>query len=299
LGQLVKKQLGLDLENIKLKEIELDDQLIPNLKRKSPKFELFKQENKTNALFYRNSSDNVNFLTLDSTRQVVAIMPNIFKHVQVSYLIVKKSGDNFAIEASLLGCESTCFFRDHAISPNGCRSLLIIADSNLNLLNYKPMNSGFYLAANSSHLLCIDRSYKVSYYDSNLDSAFTPKLAIDNERTAGVRFHDIEMSDEYLFMLGDDRLLRIFELEEFARVKEISVDADQMKLVSGDYLAVFSTTSGRLCLYGQFDDFSLEKEIEIDFEEEIDDDDGLMVARDKTRSLTLYNSTKIKYFDFD
>ena len=96
-------------------------------------------------------------------------------------------------------------------------------------------------------------------------------------------------------MLSNYKRLTIFDIIEFAQVKEINVNADQMKLVSNDFLALYDSTSRKIYLFGQSDDFTLEKEINLANKIET----GLWLASDKTRSLSFYNQTQLKYFDFD
>jgi hypothetical protein len=147
LGSLIKKHFGFDLENFK--EIKLNNHVTQNY---WANLHLFKQKNKTNTVFYMDSDYYVNFVTFDNTGRVVSLIPHLFTNIQINTLNVTKFGNNYVIYANYTSQYSTCYFNNKPISLKGGQSLLILADSCLNLVKYESKNSAIHLAANSSNL---------------------------------------------------------------------------------------------------------------------------------------------------
>ena len=90
-------------------------------------------------------------------------------------------------------------------------------------------------------------------------------------------------------------LISIWIWSQLFAVFFVNVNAYQMKLVSNDFLALYDSTSRKIYLFGQSDDFTLENEIDLANKIEA----GLSLVRDKARSLSFWNQTKLMYFDYD
>ncbi len=103
------------------------------------------------------------------------------------------------------------------------------------------------------------------------------------------------MSETHLFVLCSTGKLKIFDLERFELTKEIEVNADKMKLVSPDHLALFDTDSCMAYLFEQDCYFNLTEKFEFSNSLAV----GLKLASDKTKSLAFYNQTQMKYLSFD
>jgi hypothetical protein len=69
------------------------------------------------------------------------------------------------------------------------------------------------------------------------------------------------MSEKHLFVLCSASKLNIFDLEKFELTKEIDVNADQLKFVSTDYLALFGSASRRVYLFEPDGDFNSTQEL--------------------------------------
>ncbi len=136
------------------------------------------------------------------------------------------------------------------------------------------------MASNRTNLLCMDSLHRYSYFDSNLNNAIGPDLS---EVRCNMKIKktplDIEMSDKYLFLLYSSQILKIFDLKTFDLVHEIvNVNANQLKLVSTNYLAAFNSVTGMVYLYRQDDDFAFQENVNLAKSL----DAGLILVRDKT-----------------
>ncbi len=172
---------------------------------------------------------------------------------------------------------------------------MLFVDEQFNYIKHQTFSSMFtHLAANSSQFLYINAAHTFFLYDSNLSvnqSHLSNKVQANDSNTAS----DLEMSEKYLFVLCNTHKLKIFDLQTFDLVKEIDVNATQMKLVSTDYLALFNPTSRMMYFYSEDGDFALDEEVSL--AESIEA--GLTLAHDKTRFISFFNHNLIKYFDIN
>ncbi len=136
------------------------------------------------------------------------------------------------------------------------------------------------IIANSSLFLC--KAFLRNYcYDLNLHAIKKMPLLKLPMNVLGAETVNFKMSDRYLFALCIGEKLKIFGLPSFNRIREIDLNADQMKLVSTDYLALFDSKSRMVYLYEQDDEqISLAESIE----------DGFTLASDQNKSISFYNS---------
>ncbi len=104
----------------------------------------------------------------------------------------------------------------------------------------------------------------------------------------------IEMSEAFLFVLCSTQKLKIFDLKAFDLVIEIDTKANQMKLVSTEFFALYDSAWRILHLHSQ-DGFALVEKINLIGTIET----GLKLARDKTRFITFYNEKKMKFLDIN
>ncbi len=82
-------------------------------------------------------------------------------------------------------------------------------------------------------------------------------------------------------------------MKSFGLVKEIDVEATQMKLVSTDFISTFNPTSRMMYFYIQDGDFALDEEANL--AESIDA--GLTLAKDNTQLISFFNDTYVKFFN--
>jgi hypothetical protein len=301
LGLFDFRQIITDLESVK--EIQLCDQIVQNF---NSSLHLFKLENDTNAAFYIDYNYYLNMVTFDNSGQVINQNLNLFDNYQIVDLKVVKLGTYFSINVDFGADFDYEFFtfRGQEISfydildmgsGNYCQNILIIADEDLNYINHLNFYSMFkHMTANTLNLLCIDSSDQFSCYDLTLDLVMDHELDKVQKRITTSTL-DLEMSDTHLFILCNTHKLKIFDLKTCDLVQEISVSANQIRLVFTDHIALFDPTSRMLHLHNQNHDFALDEEISLD--KYIDA--GLTLARDKTKTFSFYNNTHMKFFTLD
>jgi hypothetical protein len=171
-----------------------------------------------------------------------------------------------------------------------CHTLLLTVDEDFNHITHEPLRYEFeYMAANNSTVLYIN-SRRIYWYNSKLSPIKGKELDVFSDNLGDQK--DFEMSDKYLFVLTKHQKFMIIDLKSSEVLEEIAVNADQLKLVSTDYLALFDSTSRMIYLYDQNEPFDFYEEVNLG--EAIEDDMELL--KDKSKYFTFYNETQMEYF---
>ncbi len=145
-------------------------------------------------------------------------------------------------------------------------------------------------AANNSNMMLITESSSY-FYDSDLN--VVQQYLLNNEideHIQGEVIYDVKMSESHLFILYANQRLKIFNLTPLDLVKAICVDGQRIKLISSRYLALFDFYEQTLYLYYQVKDL-LEKELHLNKSIWT----GLLLARDKTETVSFFDRTHIKW----
>jgi hypothetical protein len=305
LGSLVNKQLyiklSFDCEN--MKEIKFSNEIIPNNIYSG--LHLFKLANLTNSIFYIDTRMHVNVVTFDNSGGVVNRTMNLFNNDQIYKMKVVQSGNKYVIQA-FFNHNSTAYRlrqkKEVLEISNADRfyNLLLIVDEGLSYIRHIPLSSLIkHIAAKSSKLIGIDDNHQFVCYDLNLNTVKCQELLISVQKHIAQTALNMVMSETHLFVLCSTRKLKIFDLGNFELVKEIDVNADQMKLVSDDGLALFDSASRKVYLFEPGNDFSLNKEVSL--VRYIDTyfyaNLPVTLARDQTKSISFCNKTQVVCFD--
>jgi hypothetical protein len=295
LGSFGVKQLSFDFKN--MKEVMLN---CPNY---SSSVQLFKLENETNVAFYINFTNNyANMVNFDNAGQLVDQVPNLFTKCQTRNLKVIKQHDKYVIYVNVYNYHKSCIYDEVNITCMNaiglkCPGILLIANGSLKYITHLPTALTFqHIAANSSKLLCVDELHRFTCYRLDLRVVVSVGIQKVQDHVLATLV-SIEMNEDYLFALCSTQKLKIFNLARYDLVKEISINADQIKLVSTEFLALYDSTSRMLCLYNQGAEFEFALLEKINLVGSIET--GLKLARDKTRFISFYNEKKMKFLDIN
>jgi hypothetical protein len=105
---------------------------------------------------------------------------------------------------------------------------------------------------------------------------------------------DVEINDEYTFVLLRNHKLKIFDIKTNDLVKEIEVKADQIKLFPARYIGLFNSQSFIMVLY---DNINFEKQQELNFVKLVRP--GCKLSRDKTKFVSFYDSRSLFCYNLD
>jgi hypothetical protein len=294
LGSFVSKQLNFDFES--KTEIQLDNQIIQNYRSS---FHLFKLENETNAAFYITTSNQVNMFTFDNSGRVNSQIPNLF-NVQTTQMKMVKLSDTYLMHVSFSTNCASCFFKNQTIPlifPDGtyCHYLSVVLDEQFNYIRHERFKVLFtHMASNSSNMICAESSHKFSCYALNLNLIESQQLSKVQANVTNTTL-DLEMNEKHLFVLCNTKKLKIFDLKTFDLAKEIDTTANQMKLLSTDYLALFDSNSCTIYFYDQDLLFGLGENVNFLG----DTIDSLTLARDKTQTYSFFSQAQMKFYDFN
>jgi WD40 repeat protein len=146
-----------------------------------------------------------------------------------------------------------------------------------------------FMTANESSILCIDSSFNYYYRDKHFNNK--KDESFDKiEQEAGNTVLDIEMNEQYIFILYSTNKLKIFDTEKLDLVKEIDITANQIKLVSTSHFVLFDSTSRLIQLYDQCANFELLHNVDLSATIDI----GFRMAQDRTKHLTFFNHDVMK-----
>jgi hypothetical protein len=291
LGSLLKTSANFDFECFQ--KLEFSKEIVQNYRSN---FHLFKNGDGTNSVFYMDLSNYVNIATFDNNGQVNIQIQNLFNDTAVKQLKVVRLGEYYAIQVNLMLGVDTCHFRtQQKIALNNTRNCLFIINKKMNFVKHLQLSSiSMHMAANSSNLFCIDFSNQMFMYDSKLNLVQEEQLDILSG-LVGQNVVDVNMNDQNLFVLCDIQTLKIFNAKTLSLLKEISVNANIISLVSNDYLVLFNSTSRMIHLYDQNGPvFDLKESALLDDKIEA----GFVLASDKAKCFTFYNHTQMKYLTF-
>jgi hypothetical protein len=175
--------------------------------------------------------------------------------------------------------------------PETYENVLFIVDHDLIRKSLKKKNYELlHMAANNSNILCVDTDYNYYYYCMDLE-VITDKPLFLIKQAISSTIVNLEMNSQHLFFMCNTKQLKILSIESFELVKVIETDANQIRLISIDYILLYDSAKRCACLYEQYGDFNQLKEINLD--ESIED--GLCMNRGTSKRISFYNSTCIKY----
>jgi hypothetical protein len=292
LGFLAQKQLTPDLMN--LNEIKFHDRILQN---GDSCIGLFQNEDGTNVAFYIDQNNRLNMVSFNNSAQVLSRIPEICLNTEIKEIKVIKL-KSFYVFLFILDLVSTSFtFRNQNISlkyssESGFHGVLIQADEKLDYLKHHLTGSSkdMHVAANKYRLLYINSSSWIASYDFRHLSWIGSQVCNGVNESLDRQILDLEASDKHLFVLYSNQQLKIFQLKASCLVKEINVNANQLKLVSTDYLALFNSTSRTVYLYNQ--DRRFDKVKELNLTESIEP--GSKLSSDKTKFIAFYNNNQMK-----
>jgi hypothetical protein len=258
---------------------------------------LFKQEDESNAAFFIDNNYRVNYVRFDNSGHVIS-RRNLFSKLLIYEIKISKLREYYAILLQIGSESQGCNFQNKwLLNEDGSIRdyLALIADLDLNYVTHKPFDyMPKHVAANSFNFLYVDDSNLLFLCDKNLEivqKVGSKNIKIGTSKT----ILNIEMNDNHLFILWNNKKLRVHDLKTIRSVKEINVDAHQIKLVSTDYLALFNSTSRMMFFYDQDKDFDFE--VEVNLAKEIDA--NLTLVQDKTKKFTFFSKTKMKCINFN
>jgi hypothetical protein len=109
----------------------------------------------------------------------------------------------------------------------------------------------------------------------------------------------MRMNENHLFILckKNSSLLRIFDLNTCDLVKELEVEADQMKLVSTTHLILFDSDKQVLFLYNQSDDF--DKLEHVDLKPWLESEELNLSGCGTSSQILFYNQSCVKCTSFN
>ncbi len=159
LGLLVKKKLSVDFCG--LKDVIYSHKLLKNYSRS---LRVFKLENDINVAFYVDSDCVMNAAVFDNSDQVITRFSKLFYNMEKKQIEIVKLEGSFVFFVTFdVSGKYICF------EGYSSRRLLIKLDEQFNYVNHKILDSKIRcVTANSSLLIGIDSSYKVTSFDSDL-----------------------------------------------------------------------------------------------------------------------------------
>jgi hypothetical protein len=151
-----------------------------------------------------------------------------------------------------------------------------------------------HMAANSSDFLGFN-STNCYLYDSDLNARQNQQLAKLQTNVLESTV-DLEMSETCVFVLTDACILKIFDVNSFDPIMNIEVKANEIKLAGTDFIVLFNSRSEMMYVYEQGCFYTLREEFNLNLGGATA---GLfMLARDKTKFISLYNQNHLKMFNF-
>jgi hypothetical protein len=286
LGSLDFQQLGLDIENT-MKEVTFSQEFFEN-SQYGPN--ILRLENGSNVAYYSPGRQNhFNVVSFDDDGKVLKRHTNLFPQRKPNFSFTVQMNGNFVVNAFFNIDTRAVSFRRTVISLPQImedKCIAILTDQDFNYIRHMAYNDSHrnVVAANSSQILFIDGEV-VYFYDTSF------KLV--DRLSNGSIIVDAEMTDERLFALYGDNYLRIFDLKTLDLVKKLSMNFNwtQLGRVSNRFISLYKSKERMLYLYDQ-EDFEKAKEISV----EKTFGPGLTPAMDKTRFVTFYDQTRMKWF---
>jgi hypothetical protein len=153
------------------------------------------------------------------------------------------------------------------------------------VLDFKQL----FLTANESLIMCVDPSFNFYKYENNFNTIIDDSV-IKLKQEVGQTVIDLEINDQYIFVVCNTKKLKIFTIDKSDLVKELDITGNQIKLVSASHFILFDSTTRLIQLYDQCASFS--RLHEVDLAEKIDT--GFNIAHDRTKYLTFFNRNMIK-----
>jgi hypothetical protein len=303
LGTLTYQPVNFEISN--LKQLNLNTGIIKSYYSSAS---IFNNIDKNNYAFFINSSYYLNMICFDNDGKVIRENVNALyysggsTYSQVNQSLVAQLFDGFVIHVKLvynLHYSSTAIC-GHTVNAGVIINNLMIKinRNNLAYLSHKVNLFGniglLHMVTNSSNILCIDSTYKYYCLDMNLAViSDKPLNAIITQ--VGNTIVNVQMNDQFVFFLCSSKKLKIFNVKTGNLVKEIDTNANQIKLVTTEYLILFDSINRKVHLYEQFGEFC--KLDDIDLAQSLET--GLIINRDKSKNLAFYNSTCMKYTFLD
>jgi hypothetical protein len=216
---------------------------------------------------------------------------------QLSHFKVVQASNHFIFHVKMLNSFWTTAICGQLISESAAVSnILFKVDRNFNCVKYKVnfCDQLLFMAANSVNILCVDNNYKYYFLDADLE-AIPDKPSIYTMAQVSNSLVAVQINEQFMFFLGKFKKLKIFSIESGLLVKEIETNANQIKLVSTDYLVLFDSEKRVVYFYEQNGEFR--KLDEVDLAQSIDT--NLVVSRDRSSILSFYNSKLMKYVSLD
>jgi hypothetical protein len=291
LGSLCLNNFSLSTDQ---NEIELNKEIVPDYSRG---LFLFKRSNGTNVIFYVGSESKFNATIFNDDGQVLGLFRNLFHESCVRFTKIANIGNRFMIEADLeyTTAVSNGFFRDQQLSfssSNQKQYVLVLLDEKLNYV--KHVNSSqVRFSANSSNILFCDGCYNFSMLDLNLNQIEC--IELENLSTSvQVDIVDFVMNDQNVFILNKEGSIQIFNLKTFDLVKTIHIEANGIKLISSNYVCLFSSNNGVFCFYDQKD---FEKRKEINLRSLVKK--SYKLARDNSKYVSFGDQTCMRWFSIE
>jgi hypothetical protein len=288
--------LGFELTNFK--QLDFDSRIFSYINGNF--VYLFKLENDTNVLFYLDTSSYFRIKHFDNKGAL--LKENCPLNHASADLKISMLSNKYVISlycSQIYNCSTISFFGNNVqvhYNQREYSNICIIIDDKLCYLQHRFFTTqNLLLSANSSSILSIDKAYNYHFYDSSLEINSDKSLAKIKDKI-GLTIVDLEMSDSNIFCLCSTHKLVIFDLGTIDVVKEITVNATQIKLTLTGNLYLFNSTNRVICVYDSGDNFEKFDEIRLS-EEKIES--GLVMAKDKTDCITFYNKSKMVYCSKD
>jgi hypothetical protein len=291
LGRLVMKKIAKDCLFQKFNKIDLSSVLTSYL----CDLHIFLVDNGTYVALYIDRNNQLVIKSFNKKGKVLGDHSNSSYLNQINKLNVVQLNGNFLVSVSNK-------FQLSDVSggriPSGNHVMMYISDKfQVDYSHFSFLHDSVkFLAANRSHILCIESGYREQVYYRQLDSPifYTVKtLQTDRFLSRNEGVVDLKMNDSYAFFLCNTKKLKIFDLKALALVKVIETNADQIQMFSDNSFALFDSANRIVDKYDQSDEF---KKVEC-FDLARSFERGFQFSVDNPDHFTFYNNEYVMFSD--